>query len=394
MRIIFFLLAVLLALPAAAQNMESVLRQIEQNNTTLRAMGDGAEADRAGLRTGIALPDPEVEVARLWGTPATIGNRTDVAVSQGFDIATVTGMKARQARRRGELLDLGVAAGRIEILLEAKLLCVELIHRNRLARELELRLQHALIISLGYERGLANGTANMLEVGKATLNTRTVEGEIARNDVERNALMAELRRLNGGVEVALDDLDFPVAALPADFEEWFAAAAERSPAMKYARREAEVERRQVTLARTELLPALSVGYMRERTLGQHYQGVTVGGSIPLWAGAGRVKQARAAQAASEARARDARVQMYEQLRGLYARAAGLRQTAYGLADAADVGSAGGSNAALLKRALDVGEISLLEYVLEMGLWYDARVRALEAERDFQLAHSELTAVEL
>lgn len=331
-----------------------------------------------------------MEFTRLWGTPTTIGNRTDIAISQGFDIATISGMKARQARRRGELIDLGFASERTKILLEAKLYCIELVHYNRLARELDVRLQYAQILADGYARKLENGDANRLELGKAQLNLSTVQGEIVRNEVERATLRAELQRLNGGVALTFDDTDFPPAVLPADFESRWANASERSPALEYIRRGVEVARREVSLARVEGLPEFSVGYMRERTLGQHYQGVTVGMSIPLWQNRNRVKQAKAAFGASEARAEDAKVQIYEQLHNLYARASRLGS----LAAESRQALAESTSAELLRKALDAGEISLLDYIVEMSLYYDAATRTLDAERDFQHAYAALIAVEL
>jgi len=53
-----------------------------------------------------------------------------------------------------------------------------------------------------------------------------------------------------------------------------------------------------------------------------------------------------------------------------------------------------NNTDLLKKALDTGEISLLDYIVEIGLYYTTVNQALEAERDFQKAIAELSAVEL
>jgi hypothetical protein len=49
---------------------------------------------------------------------------------------------------------------------------------------------------------------------------------------------------------------------------------------------------------------------------------------------------------------------------------------------------------LLKKALDAGEISLLTYLMEVEYYYDAINKVLEAERDYELAAAELSAVEL
>ncbi len=53
-----------------------------------------------------------------------------------------------------------------------------------------------------------------------------------------------------------------------------------------------------------------------------------------------------------------------------------------------------NNEPLLKKALDAGEISLLNYLLEIEYYYNAVNKALEAERDFELAVAELQAVEM
>ena len=49
---------------------------------------------------------------------------------------------------------------------------------------------------------------------------------------------------------------------------------------------------------------------------------------------------------------------------------------------------------LLKKALDAGEISMLDYILQLGLYYDSVNQALQAELDYQKAFAELSAVEL
>jgi len=46
------------------------------------------------------------------------------------------------------------------------------------------------------------------------------------------------------------------------------------------------------------------------------------------------------------------------------------------------------------KALDVGEISLLNYIVEIGLYYDTVNQTLAAERDFEKALADLSAVEL
>jgi outer membrane protein TolC len=377
-------------LPLAAQNTESVLGQIEENNTTLKALRETAEAEKSGNRTGIYLSGPEVGVNYLWGKPGETGNRIDISVTQSFDIASLLGMKGRVADGQNDLVELRYRADRMSIMLEAKQYCIELIYYNALRRELDVRLSHAETIAEGYRSRMESGDVSRLEYNKVQLNLSTVQGEISRVDVERNALLSGLKRLNGGIDVVLDDYRYGEITLPLDFDDWFAQAAERNPALEYARQEVEVGKKQLSLSKASNLPVISAGYMSEKVTGQRFQGVTLGVSIPLWENKNRVKQARASVTAARLRESDSRQQLYGGLQILYGRAAGLKQ----VAERYRQSLAAANSTDLLKKALDAGEISLLDYILEIGLYYDTVNRALEAERDYQKAFAELSAAEL
>ena len=178
--------------------------------------------------------------------------------------------------------------------------------------------------------------------------------------------------------------------LPPLFDDWFERTIAQNPLLAYARQEVEVSKQQVSLRRMQGLPSLSAGYMSEKAVGEQFQGLSVGISIPLWENKNRVKQAKAAVRAAESRAEDSRLQLYNQLQLLYNRTAGLKVATEQYQQSLEMAN----STELLKKALDTGEISLLEYMVEMGLYYDTINHVLETERDFQKAFAELSAVEL
>ncbi|MDR1555642.1 MAG: TolC family protein [Tannerellaceae bacterium] len=374
----------------AQNNISSVLDSIEKNNTGLKALRETADAQKLENRTGIYLSDPEAGFNYLWGKTGDIGNRTDIDIRQTFDISTITGMKSRLADGRNNLVEWQYKADRMNILLEAKQYCIELIYCNALKSELDLRLQHAQTIAGGYKERLDRGDASRLEYNKVQLNLATVQGEISRVEVERDALLSQLKSLNGGADIVLDDTQYTPAQLPLNFDDWYRQAEEKNPVLAYVKQEIEVGKRQVNLSRSMNWPTFSAGYMSEKVIGQQYQGITLGISIPLWENKNRVKQAKAAVRAAESRATDSRLQFYSRLQTLYKRANGLRLTADNYRQAL----ATVNNTQLLKKALDTGEISLLDYIVEIGLYYTTVNQTLEAERDYQKAFAELSAVEL
>ena len=392
MRKYIILIAVLaVAGPAAAQQtIDAVLQQIERNNTTLEALRKQTEADKLQNKTGITLPDPEVSFDYLWGDPSSIGNRKDFGVTQSFDIATIAGSRRRVADAQNGPLNVEYRAGRMAVLLEAKQTCIQLIYYNALKAELEQRLAHAQAVADFYDRQLADGNANRLEVNKARLSLSAAQGELRRNEVERTNLLAELQRLNGGEPIVFEQAAYAQPVLPQDFEAWYDEAAAANPVLAYARQNVELKRREMKLGKLSGLPQISAGYMSELVPESNFRGITLGLSVPLWSNRNRVKQAKAAVVAAELQQKDATVQFYERLRNQYSRTLGLQRTAGEYRKAlAEL-----DNTQLLRKALDAGEISLLDYIVELGLYYTTVDEALAAERDYELALTELQSVML
>ncbi len=388
---IISIVAILTSISLFAQNnINQVLSSIEENNTTLKALRETAKADKLGNKVGLTLSNPEVGFNYLWGSPNDIGNRTDFSITQSFDISSISGIKNKVANEKNDLIEWQYKADRMNILLEAKQYCIELIYYNALKKELDLRLQHAKTIVSSYEKRMKQGDANVLEYNKAKLNLSTLEGEISKNEVERHALIEQLKRLNGGNEIAVEGFQFIPVELPVNFDDWYIEAQVKNPVLAYIKQEIEVSKRELSLSKTMGLPTLSAGYMSEKVLGERYQGISVGVSIPLWENKNRVKQAKAAVSAAESREIDSKQQFYDQLQILYNRTLGLKITAENYRKSMETAN----STDLLKKALDAGEISLLEYILEIGLYYDTVNQALEAEKNYQRTYAELSAVEL
>jgi len=382
MKTIIIIVALLASMSLAAQeNISSILFSIEENNTKLKALKEEMKAQKLGNKAGIYLSDPDVAFGYLWGTPSNIGTRKDFSVTQTFDIPTITGMKSRLANNKNQLVELQYASERINLLLEAKQYAIDLIYYNGLKKELEIRLRHAQTIADAYKQRLDRGDASILEYNKVQLNLSTVQGEMSRVEVERNTLLSELKRLNGGIEILLEENNYSPASLPADFEEWYLSAEQKNPLLQYVKQQIEVSMR---------FPKFSAGYSLEKTLGQKYQGANIGISIPLWENKNRVKQAKAGVIAAQTREQESKQQFYNRLQNLYMRANGLQQTAAGYRKSLQ----SLNNTDLLMKALDVGEINLLNYIVEIGLYYDTVNQTLAAERDFEKALADLSAVEL
>lgn len=367
-----------------------ILQQIEQNSTTLQALKQQMEADKLQNKTGLTPDNPEVELGYLWGNPTAIGNRKDVSVSQSFDFPTAYVQRGKLSNLQNHSVEYRYRIERMQLLLTAKDLCIDLIYSNQMREMYAKQFENAEKIAAAYEKMLKNGEANRLEYNKANLNYATLSDQLKRIDLEREHLLAELTALNGGQPIVFQASVQVVPALSTDFEQWYVDAETNNPSLQYLRSQVEVANRQVKVSRAEGLPKMSVGYMGEFVGDERFQGITVGVSIPLWQNKNRVKQARAAAIASERVVEDSRVQYYNHLKSLYHQVVGLQQSVALYASSLSQNG----NEALLTKAFEKRELSLLEYLLEMEYYYECFQKQAEAERDLAHIWAELTAYSL
>ena len=368
----------------AQNNIENVLLEIEKNNTTISALKEKAEANKLGNKTGIYLQNPEVEFNYLWGNDIT-GNRTDFSIKQAFDFPTAYKYKNQISEIKNEQIELDYQKQRKELLLESRLICYDLIYTNALHTELSKRLSHAEKLATSYKAKLDAGETNILEYNKAQLNLLNLSKELESLNVEKEALQGELSRLNGGVQVTLSDSEFRTSEIPLDFEQWYLQAEQSNPLFNWLKKEIELNQKHVSLNKSMSLPKLQAGYMSESVVGQEFKGVTVGVSIPLWENKNTVKYASANTLAMENAINDNKVQLYNHLKVLHAKAIGLQKN---ISDYKE-NLKRYNNSELVAKALDKGEISVIEYMLELSIYYESVNKVLQSELEMNKTIAEL-----
>lgn len=212
-----------------------------------------------------------------------------------------------------------------------------------------------------------------------------INKELESIEIERITLLSELTRLNGGIFIDFTDSQFQSPVIPAGFEQWYVSAEQNNPVLIWLKKEMEISKKQEKLNRAMSLPKLQTGFMSEKIIGEQFQGITVGLSIPLWENKNTVKFAKANTLAIESIANDNKMQLYNHLKALHAKAIGLKQNA----DDYRLNLRLFDNSELLKKALDKGEISLINYILELSVYYESVNKLLELERGLNNTAAEL-----
>lgn len=387
-RCITIALSLFLVQTAFAQNViDNILADIEKNNPTLTAMARQAEADKLENHSDIYLANPEIEFAYYWGTPSGIGPRRNLDVKQSFDLATISGARKKEAMAKDNVTDAEFRAGRMEILLYAEKLCIEIAYCNAMNVLISNKVARCKAMADAYAEMLENGRTDRLAYNKAFMNYSAAQAEARRNEAMRRDMIAELTTLNGGNHVP-ENISLEDRKLFAeDFDVWFAEAAERNPSLQIVRNEVAAAEKGIAMRRMEGLPEITVGYTSEVVPEEGFRGISLGLAIPLWSNKNKIRQARAAHEAATLRELDFNMRFRDEMKRRHDLAIELSASADELRAALNTFG----DASLADEALAAGKLSLEAWTFEAEELYAATQTVLEAERDARIAVAELCA---
>jgi hypothetical protein len=366
-------------------SIDKVVDEVLKNNTTLSALRKNADSELIGNKTGIYLQNPEFAFNYLWGSPANIGNRTDISVLQSFDFPSAYVYRNQISDYQNEQVELEFRKQSKSIIMQTRLVCNDLIYHNALKSELSRRMANAEKIAISFKSKFETGDVGILEYNKAQVNLLNLSKDAESVEIERNALLSELQGLNGGIFIDFTDSVYQLQTIAGDFEQWYIRAEQNNPVLQWLKQEVTISEKNEKLNSALGLPKFQAGYMSEDVVGQQFQGITVGLSIPLFENKNAVKYAKAKTIAVQSAEADTRLQFYNNLKALHTKAVSQQKSLNDYRTNLQLFD----NSPLLQKALDLGELSLAEYIYELSVYYESLNKLLEMERDVNMTIAEL-----
>lgn len=383
-----YITLILLAVSAplfAQSGINDVLKSIESNNKALQAGQRLNESQKLEARTGNYLPNPTVELNQLWADRSVGGNSNELAVVQSFDFPTVYFNKNKLAKLKSETSDLQYAATRQQILLKAQQICQEIIYLRKQNRLLDNRLKNAERLEALYNQRLASGDANQLELNKIQLEKINANNASRRNQAALRTQLEQLQALNGGLPIQFRDEDFSNTSVLPEFSQLETAYMEADPTLKSLLGESVSAQQEVKVSRSLTLPKFDIGYRRNGGSEEKLNGFRVGMSIPLWENKNTVKRARAQAEYTALNVEDNTQMLKATLRELYLQAQSLQTSKDEYARTLS----SQRNEELLNKALEAGQISMIDYFVEITILYDSIQNYLEVEKEYHNMTSQL-----
>lgn len=355
----------------------AALQSIEQNNLELQAISSFNENIRLQLRSENQPPDPQIGGYYLPFGAHTPGDYSEFEISQSIEFPTVYAARKKWNEARTLEAELQLLARRQEILLEAEQHCMELIHLRKRSQLEQERYDQAKKVVEHVEALHEKGQLGVLELNKARVAWMQVQFKVQRLENEESGLLLTLLDLNGGKDLIFQTSQYEGdLSLPAKEALWQEMRA-KDPILRQLEQLQMIAAQSIKVAKSQGLPDLSVGYNYQGVSGSNYSGVYAGLSIPLWSNRHKVKAARSDLAFQEAygtaetaQARTTFEKSVNTYQLLFAEYEEFTNTLNGL-----------NSEALLLQAYELGEISFLEYHMEIQFYRQAIDDMLQREKE-------------
>lgn len=369
----------------AQSNVDSMLVRIQSTNMEIGSNTKYWDAKGLEYKTGLTPMNPFIEYDYLFGSPAGLGNQQEINIIQQVDFPTVYSRKRELSNKLISQAQMQKNVFRQDLLLETKLLLYDLIYLNNKELQLLERQQKSAQFLQEYEQKLQQGDANILDVNKIKLQNLSIKNDLVLLQNEKETLQTKLAEMNGGVWVEFNDTIYPTIPLIPDFETLDSLIESNDPLIAIYEQEKLIQQQQVNVQKSLNLPKLEAGYHGQTILNTRLQGIHAGITVPLWENKNKVKAAEANVDFATTNIQRHRLEHRLENRRLYD-LLDVRQNAMEEYEAL-ISTMG--NTALLDKALQLGEITIIQYFLEQSYFYTAYDKNEQLKREYHKAVAEL-----
>lgn len=389
-RLIIAAVSILPFLQAEAQDISTVLGEIEKNNVELQALRADNKASGLSLDSENTLEAPSVEYSPFFRKGAGGVASSELVVSQEFDFPTMYSARKKANKMQKEVMESEYGVRRRDLLLAAKEKCLDLIFLNKARDILQKRKGDSDALLSLYDKKMSNGDATALEINKIKMERIGLETELLQNEGMRRAIEEELTALNGNKPLPTAAIsEYPAMVAVTDAESLKASLMRKDPGLISAIAAVNASREEMNVARQGWIPKLSVGYRRNTEGDEASNGFLVGASFPIFSNGKKVKSAAARRAAAELYREDAYIKAESELNSALLELDNMKKS-IAVFDVALMEK----SLELLKKSVDAGNLSLIDYYTESDKIYTQLSDYFQMENQYQKVTARLYSNEL
>lgn len=386
LQIIFY---IFLAVPGIGQDIEGILQAIDKNNPYLIAERNYSIAKNLEYRTGLTPANPSISYGYFPGNKAAPGTKETLDIMQSFDFPTVYVYKKKKAENQMDQMAFLQGSIRQDFLLVAKITLIEFIYLTKMDHELSFRKIMAEELFAGFEKKMEKGTGTVVEINKARMELLNAKNALKVNEASKTRVIERITQMNGGITIDLDKMVYATREI-IQLDSLIAFSLKGTGRIKALGSAKAVAQNEVNIRKAQSLPSFELGYGSEEIASEVFRGARVGMTIPLWEDKNKVKMAQAQVDYTSSLEKSIIAEFTSEIKQDYVLAEMLKANLGEYKMALD----NLNDHEILKKSLDSGHISSIEYFLEVAYYYQMVDQYLDIELEYQVVLARLYKYEL
>jgi len=369
--------------------LSNILAEVEQNNPIIKSGLMWKDAKHAEASTGITPANPFVHAGWFPAEDKGNGVKKTWGITQSFDFPTLYFQKVKRANTSKAIADIEYKMLRQEILLDAKSTIIELIYAKRTISRLQERANQTQKLVSWFQKKHETGDASILELNNAQTRFLEINDKLLGVKNRFESLSIKLVQMNGGNAIFINDTTISIPILQ-NQDSLIEAMKNSDPRFVLLSVNVQQSSQNISIAKQQWLPNFEVGYESEKTNTETFTGFKVGLSLPLWSNTGQVKAAKAKGFAIDADIVNIKLQLTLEVDQEYTKANNTLKRYQNL----DGFFKSNSNYTLLKKSLEAGNISSINFFNEVEYLYELEDKYYDFEKDYILSIASLERFKL
>ena len=366
------------------QSTSLFLKVVYENHPGINAGRELLNSKEAEARTGTSPENPVISAGYFPGRPDIIGNKTTWSITQSLDFpAKYSKLKALK-QINFELAALEFENISLMLMTEARDYTIRLVNDREYLALMKQRINHFQSLEAVYKKMLENGETTIIEYNKVKIRLINIQSLVAQLENNISSKMEILDYFGNGNSALLENSDYPLFINP-DPDSLFTEKSASHPAFLIPGKRVDVSRKNISLNRTGNLPGVNLGYGSESIGGESFTGPSLGISVPLWKNRGRVKAAEAETGFLIAEAERELLLLKSELSNNIRSCNAIKTNLDEVLKAVELSD----NSKLLKKALEAGEISIGNYIIELTAFYEIEDTMIALKKEYFLLLSRI-----
>lgn len=358
---------------------EDVVRQILSNNIELKSAQKSFDAEAQGVRAENNWADPEVEFSYTFGKP---DDSFEISVTEGLEWPGMYAARKRMAKHQISAFEYIYQAKMLEVKENALLIMADLTDVNKRINQLNFLIGKEHDLYKFYSSKEAEGELTIIELNSLRLDLFDTEAELKDLLIRKNVLLEDLKTINGGVGIVIDSSfnSYSQENLQ-PLQCYIDSYKTNSPEYKAAVQKRYADRQAVKVATMGTFPNFALGYKYSKEGSVSNHGLIVGVSIPLFSSRHKRKAAQRLHEASEFAVANQELMEVAKIGAQYSSLLSMQDMIAEFRPIADNDAIYRS----LDRALETGQLSMRDYLIEMRQLKSAKMRLFDMEYNYQTA---------